>query len=413
MLTHKNFQDCPTGMPTGNYMNPASMPMSMNYSNQGFGTGLLSPQSMGAVAPSCMSQSIPPIASIPPLNHVGVNCSNDVQPFVGGDYGLSTPTDNLAIAQRARTDKFRRSYTHAKPPYSYISLITMAIQNSPAKMLTLSEIYQFIVDLFPYYRQNQQRWQNSIRHSLSFNDCFVKVARTPDKPGKGSFWALHPDSGNMFENGCFLRRQKRFKCSKREAIRQTQKAQKDDGMPKSPDGMSMSPSKPDSKHSSAKIDNIPALLTSPAQLPIPSMNDNYQQMCQASTNGLNFPPDNTRSRLDCCKQEEMLYPSFRYSDSCIMSNIPMDANQQDAMKSLSDFFALHSMKPEPGFNATSHPFSISNIISHTDPKMDAKMYEMPVPSYSNYGTNLNSTESMPYFSHTPFYSVPQPVTTAM
>lgn len=113
----------------------------------------------------------------------------------------------------SRNDKtYRRSYTHAKPPYSYISLITMAIQNSPTKMLTLSEIYQFIMDLFPFYRQNQQRWQNSIRHSLSFNDCFVKVPRTPDKPGKGSFWALHPESGNMFENGCYLRRQKRFKC---------------------------------------------------------------------------------------------------------------------------------------------------------------------------------------------------------
>ena len=46
---------------------------------------------------------------------------------------------------------------------------------------------------------------------MSFNDCFVKVPRTPDKPGKGSFWSLHPDSGNMFENGCYLRRQKRFK----------------------------------------------------------------------------------------------------------------------------------------------------------------------------------------------------------
>uniref|UniRef100_A0A8D3A576 Fork-head domain-containing protein n=1 Tax=Scophthalmus maximus TaxID=52904 RepID=A0A8D3A576_SCOMX len=113
---------------------------------------------------------------------------------------------------RSREPKpYRRSYTHSKPPYSYISLITMSIQQSGCKMLTLNEIYQWIQDLFPFYRQNQQRWQNSIRHSLSFNDCFIKVPRSPDKPGKGSFWALHPDSGNMFENGCYLRRQKRFK----------------------------------------------------------------------------------------------------------------------------------------------------------------------------------------------------------
>ncbi|XP_055331671.1 forkhead box protein A2-like [Paramacrobiotus metropolitanus] len=129
------------------------------------------------------------------------------------------------MVQRSRNPEksYRRNYTHAKPPYSYISLITMAIQHSPARMCTLSEIYQFIMDNFPFYRQNQQRWQNSIRHSLSFNDCFVKVPRTPDKPGKGSFWGLHPESGNMFENGCYLRRQKRFKCEKREASRSTNK----------------------------------------------------------------------------------------------------------------------------------------------------------------------------------------------
>ncbi|XP_028712014.1 hepatocyte nuclear factor 3-gamma [Peromyscus leucopus] len=124
--------------------------------------------------------------------------------------GYGAPGPGLAHGKEMAKG-YRRPLAHAKPPYSYISLITMAIQQAPGKMLTLSEIYQWIMDLFPYYRENQQRWQNSIRHSLSFNDCFVKVARSPDKPGKGSYWALHPSSGNMFENGCYLRRQKRFK----------------------------------------------------------------------------------------------------------------------------------------------------------------------------------------------------------
>jgi len=105
----------------------------------------------------------------------------------------------------------RRNFSHAKPHYSYIALIAMAIQKSRNGMVTLNDIYQYIIETFPFYRQNQQRWQNSIRHSLSFNDCFVKVPRSPDRPGKGSYWTLHNQAGNMFENGCYLRRQKRFK----------------------------------------------------------------------------------------------------------------------------------------------------------------------------------------------------------
>jgi forkhead box protein, other len=92
----------------------------------------------------------------------------------------------------------------------------MAIWSSPERMLPLSEIYRFITDRFPYYRRNTQRWQNSLRHNLSFNDCFVKVPRRPDRPGKGAYWTLHPQAFDMFENGSLLRRRKRFKLQKGE-----------------------------------------------------------------------------------------------------------------------------------------------------------------------------------------------------
>ncbi|GLH14478.1 Forkhead box protein J3 [Gryllus bimaculatus] len=77
-----------------------------------------------------------------------------------------------------------------KPPYSYASLIRLAISNAPKGKMTLSEIYQYIIQQFPYYRDAGTGWKNSIRHNLSLNKCFTKVARSKDDPGKGSYWSI-------------------------------------------------------------------------------------------------------------------------------------------------------------------------------------------------------------------------------
>ncbi|XP_054652736.1 forkhead box protein I2 [Dunckerocampus dactyliophorus] len=96
-----------------------------------------------------------------------------------------------------------------RPPYSYSALIAMAIQNAQDKKLTLSQIYQYVADNFPFYKKSKAGWQNSIRHNLSLNDCFKKVPRDEDDPGKGNYWTLDPNCEKMFDNGNFRRKRKR------------------------------------------------------------------------------------------------------------------------------------------------------------------------------------------------------------
>ena len=64
---------------------------------------------------------------------------------------------------------------YAKPPYSFATLIFMAIEESGAKKLPVKDIYNWIIYRFPYYQLCDRGWKNSVRHNLSLNRCFKRI----------------------------------------------------------------------------------------------------------------------------------------------------------------------------------------------------------------------------------------------
>ncbi|XP_049314446.1 forkhead box protein D1-like [Bactrocera dorsalis] len=88
-----------------------------------------------------------------------------------------------------------------RPNHTYSALVTMAIRSSPEGKLTLSAIQNWISDNFPYYRKDEQGWQNQIRQTLSTNSHFLKVPRPLGDPGRGNYWTVSPEVAAVAGSG--------------------------------------------------------------------------------------------------------------------------------------------------------------------------------------------------------------------
>ncbi|KAG5859434.1 hypothetical protein JTB14_012681 [Gonioctena quinquepunctata] len=79
--------------------------------------------------------------------------------------------------------------------HSYADLIAQAITSSPTQTMTLSQIYNWILENGPIFKnrgENSASWKNSVRHNLSLYSQFVRIPN--GETGKGSWWALDPEA---------------------------------------------------------------------------------------------------------------------------------------------------------------------------------------------------------------------------
>ncbi|XP_030433874.1 forkhead box protein J1-B-like isoform X2 [Gopherus evgoodei] len=160
--------------------------------------------------PSCPLQQPPQQlfqgSEAPASPPAGDTAAKGMPPRLGKPTSTAISPGTSYLPGLGATEIDYKSNPRVKPPYSYATLICLAVRASKQAKVTLSAIYSWIMENFCYYRHAEPSWQNSIRHNLSLNKCFRKVPRQKDEPGKGGFWEIDPQYADMFSDGVVKRR---------------------------------------------------------------------------------------------------------------------------------------------------------------------------------------------------------------
>ncbi|KAB7500008.1 Forkhead box protein N3 [Armadillidium nasatum] len=124
------------------------------------------------------------------LNETSSAENSEISENLGSSNGVKMESQDTQKPQAIPYNP--KIHIKAKPPFSFSCLIFMAIEESPTKALPVKDIYSWILDHYPYYRNAPTGWKNSVRHNLSLNKCFSKVEKSQNL-GKGSLWMVDPN----------------------------------------------------------------------------------------------------------------------------------------------------------------------------------------------------------------------------
>jgi len=108
-------------------------------------------------------------ATSPPMSREGLHDPSKADPnqVLGMNYSQNSPMSDCRFShldsngsphlQMEKIDY--RTNPYVKPPFSYASLICMAMKDSKKSKITLSAIYSWVTENFMYYRMADPSWQ--------------------------------------------------------------------------------------------------------------------------------------------------------------------------------------------------------------------------------------------------------------
>lgn len=168
-------------------------------------------------------ESSAPLSSSPPSSSP-LHTPRESSPMAASEQYPSSPTLRPKRNLTTRIDASDSPYTlppgpysEEKPSWSLAALIGQAVNASFAGALPLNDIYNYVSTVYPHFDRRDQAWMSSVRHSLSVNEAFERVADqdgTVVKKGrgkgkgklKGGLWRIKPGYEDCFVGGNFVRK---------------------------------------------------------------------------------------------------------------------------------------------------------------------------------------------------------------